>query len=284
MNIHSSKTTRSKNAKAAFTLIELLVVIAIIAILAAILFPVFARARENARKTSCLSNLKQLGLGFAQYTQDYDEKFSKSQYNNDSYSTVFTWASCIYPYVKSGQIFQCPSNPKPHIMGYNDPARYNGVPLTSVGDGGNLPGSYAMNRLMGVDYYANGGQSIAAINESSRKILVAEVTLNATNSGDMRCDIDTPDWSGTGNTNFRDIGFSGHLGRTNYLYVDGHAKSLLPGATIVSGFNQWGDYNRNNACPNVVVGNGVGNSQAVNCDVVPTDLPTNLGLLENKYK
>ena len=63
-----------KNTKG-FTLIELLVVIAIIAILAAILFPVFARARENARRTSCLNNMKQIGLGFMQYTQDYDEKY-----------------------------------------------------------------------------------------------------------------------------------------------------------------------------------------------------------------
>jgi prepilin-type N-terminal cleavage/methylation domain-containing protein len=62
----------------AFTLIELLVVIAIIAILASILFPVFARARENARRTSCLSNLKQIGMGFMQYTQDYDEKYPMS--------------------------------------------------------------------------------------------------------------------------------------------------------------------------------------------------------------
>src|SRR4028119_422853 len=64
---------KRKQYRAGFTLIELLVVIAIIAILAAILFPVFARARENARRASCQSNLKQLGLAFAQYTQDYDE-------------------------------------------------------------------------------------------------------------------------------------------------------------------------------------------------------------------
>src|ERR1700734_1523997 len=74
-------TRRSTRTQTAFTLIELLVVIAIIAILAAILFPVFAQAREKARQATCISNMKQLGLGFAQYTQDYDET-SPYAYNN----------------------------------------------------------------------------------------------------------------------------------------------------------------------------------------------------------
>lgn len=94
--------------KTGFTLIELLVVIAIIAILASILFPVFARARENARRASCQSNLKQIGLGLMQYTQDYDEKFPLRQgtgagENPNSFATV------TQPYVKSTQIFMCPS-------------------------------------------------------------------------------------------------------------------------------------------------------------------------------
>ncbi len=105
-----------------FTLIELLVVIAIIAILAAILFPVFAQAREAARSTSCLSNVKQISLGVMMYIQDYDEKFCPSRYDTvgpqrDQPDRPWSvtrnqhtdWATLIYPYVKNTQIFHCPS-------------------------------------------------------------------------------------------------------------------------------------------------------------------------------
>jgi prepilin-type N-terminal cleavage/methylation domain-containing protein len=90
-----------------FTLIELLVVIAIIAILAAILFPVFARARENARRASCASNLKQIGLGIMQYTQDYDECYM-IHYDASAGNAKY-WHQILQPYVKSTQIFDCPS-------------------------------------------------------------------------------------------------------------------------------------------------------------------------------
>jgi prepilin-type N-terminal cleavage/methylation domain-containing protein/prepilin-type processing-associated H-X9-DG protein len=97
----------ARNTRRAFTLIELLVVIAIIAILASILFPVFARARENARRSSCQSNLKQIGLGLLQYTQDYDEKLVQA-FNNSNGETYYM--GLIYPYVKSTQLFFCPSD------------------------------------------------------------------------------------------------------------------------------------------------------------------------------
>lgn len=123
---HQSRT------RAAFTLIELLVVITIIAILAAILFPVFARARENARRASCQSNLKQIGLGILMYVQDYDERYPISTYgptggtsSNTSvpagkftvswsnYTSTpyhwYSWMDIIFPYVKSVQLFDCPS-------------------------------------------------------------------------------------------------------------------------------------------------------------------------------
>lgn len=90
----------------AFTLIELLVVIAIIALLAAILFPVFSRARENARKSSCANNVKQLGIGMMMYGQDYDENVFPIRIDG---STYFAWSSLIQPYIKSRQILLCPS-------------------------------------------------------------------------------------------------------------------------------------------------------------------------------
>ncbi len=97
----------NNNKKYGFTLIELLVVIAIIAILASILFPVFARARENARRASCISNAKQMGLGLMQYTQDNDEKFPVVVVSLSN--SVSVWDNAIYPYVKSDQVYICPS-------------------------------------------------------------------------------------------------------------------------------------------------------------------------------
>jgi prepilin-type N-terminal cleavage/methylation domain-containing protein/prepilin-type processing-associated H-X9-DG protein len=115
----------------AFTLIELLVVIAIIAMLAAILFPVFGRVRENARRTSCQSNLKQIGLGHLQYTQDYDERVVP----NDTGHFSTSWPILIHPYLKNTQIFACPSD-QSTLDGFDRPCNPNGIKL-----------SYALNQV-----------------------------------------------------------------------------------------------------------------------------------------
>jgi prepilin-type N-terminal cleavage/methylation domain-containing protein/prepilin-type processing-associated H-X9-DG protein len=132
-----------------FTLIELLVVIAIIAILAAILFPVFARAREKARTASCQSNLKQLALSALMYAQDYDEMLpavAMGPYFPTALSPPFdgpfdytagygwwqTWVFVIYPYVKSTQVFLCPSN------SYNDGGINYGMPTNALDKNGTL--------------------------------------------------------------------------------------------------------------------------------------------------
>lgn len=100
-----------KNSKGAFTLIELLVVIAIIAILAAILFPVFAQARDKARAASCLSNMKQLGVAFNMYQQDYDGTLMQTTSEDPVLKIHWSWV--LQPYVKNVGIFVCPSDPAP---------------------------------------------------------------------------------------------------------------------------------------------------------------------------
>ena len=215
---HSSSSTRS-----AFTLIELLVVIAIIAILAAILFPVFARARENARRSSCQSNLKQIGLGVIQYTQDYDERLPPR--------VIFTpvtqsWRVLVQPYVKSTQLFACPSN--------------TGNTMTTQDDGGTfMPRSYSINgtpdNIGGTPPSGNGvSESLASLASVSQIILVGETD---------------PDWRfpeiymtgparpDTGDT-VQHYAFKGHLGTLNWLFADGHVKSMKPTATG-SPVNMW---------------------------------------------
>jgi prepilin-type N-terminal cleavage/methylation domain-containing protein len=140
-----------------FTLIELLVVIAIIAILAAILFPVFARARENARRASCLSNMKQVGLGVLQYAQDYDEKLPFS------YGPQGIWADVTQPYVKSYQMFKCPTA----IGRKQDPAA----------PPGQLEPDYATNGML-TGAFPTLPTSLAAVDEAAEVVFATDANKN----------------------------------------------------------------------------------------------------------
>lgn len=210
--------------KKAFTLIELLVVIAIIAILAAILFPVFGRARENARRSSCQSNMKQIGLGIMQYTQDYDEKYPKAQqYDLGGLNRGPDWRQMVQPYLKSTQVFQCPSNPDKDRV---SAVAKGGFPAINV--------SYAAPQGRWWWDYAGAMQlpwgqptSLASITIPDNMISVMETTyvgIEGASEGQFMVDRDGGE--------FDNAMFAGHLGRFNALFADGHVKATLPLQTI----------------------------------------------------
>ncbi len=237
---------RKQDAVRGFTLIELLVVIAIIAILAAILFPVFAKAREKARQTACLSNEKQLGLGFFQYTQDYDEGLPQGgAYTHFGFYSNYGlgWASQIYSYVKSRAVYTCPDDTAIAV-----------APKSVV--------SYGYNKNLTPSPFANGSTavSIVQLHQSARTVLLYEVSGNT--NGDptsINTTFANSDLSQDGNgfeldetigaalqsgkfatgamlghtaaTNpYYDAPLGRHTDGANYLLCDGHAKWLRPTA------------------------------------------------------
>jgi len=233
-----------------FTLIELLVVIAIIAILAAILFPVFAKVREKARQTSCLSNEKQLGLAFMQYAQDYDEMLPVGVVSGGTnYGTG--WGGRIQPYVKSPQVYQCPDDTTP-----------------AVGPGGSTYVSYGYNLSLvfinGTSYPGPGGH-MAGFNSPAKTVLLNEdsnayalVTaypgVSYSGAGDPYTPCANGTWNETGfGTPLLETGPMGgratnaasfidtknqgrHTNGSNFLLCDGHAK-WYRGGSVSSGFN-----------------------------------------------
>lgn len=241
--------------KRAFTLIELLVVIAIIAILAAILFPVFGRARENARRSSCQSNMKQMGLALAQYTMDFDETYPLRRFgpfgsaaaysSSDSTAGNYdqnSWRSVVQPYIKSEQLFVCPSNSDSDKPTYDPEFRRSYGANTNWINGS----SSATQPAAPADETGIFGQVFpvkeSLVNNPSQTIAVAEMwhvpyvaiiidrndlSYNDTGKGGQS-------WSNV----YGNVLFAGHLGTSNYLFADGHVKSLRPLQTI-QGTNLW---------------------------------------------
>ena len=237
----------------AFTLIELLVVIAIIAILAAILFPVFASAREKARAASCLSNEKQIGLGIIQYVQDADETFPCGYMpaaHGNLYGGGAGWAGMIYPYVKSTSVFVCPDD---------------------VGAGNVANESYGINenitsalKVDGNHTPEGGALILSQLNGPTKTILLGEITELGGALPSTYGETDSPaltgfNWAGTGgpglnvaSSSTTHVVMGAQLGSkvlnntslprhssntgSNILFADGHAKFIFP-FRISPGYN-----------------------------------------------
>ncbi len=218
-----------------FTLIELLVVIAIIAILAAILFPVFAQARAAARKISCLSNARQLGLGIIMYAQDYDELYPY----NDTFDKAhcgfaptgvprgpappcsyfsdwgrLTWADSIYSYVKNLQLYTCPNHPK-DPAGFAENNYIAPVSFDNAQSGQTTDFKYICN--------------LAKINEPADRILLSEWAVG-TYAGDIG-----PWYTSIYQDDFNRLS-SAQSGQLNYVFCDGHAKSRKLKSTFTPKF------------------------------------------------
>jgi prepilin-type N-terminal cleavage/methylation domain-containing protein/prepilin-type processing-associated H-X9-DG protein len=261
-----------KNFRNGFTLIELLVVIAIIAILAAILFPVFAKVREKARQTNCMSNEKELGFAMNEYVQDYDEVFPLVEAQNASMQS--NWGQNIYSYVKSTGMFRCPDNPNYATSMPNGSNPGAGIPQ--------LPTSFAYNYQI-ANTFASGATwatppgnngtpiSISFVNSPSQKIIICE-TLNDFGAA-------YPDWSNNGFGGTTKL-FAGHTGLMDCLFIDGHVKALKPTATATP-VNMWGNMSSNSTSDGPGCGNNVLN---INCDAPTTALTNALATVQAEYK
>jgi prepilin-type N-terminal cleavage/methylation domain-containing protein/prepilin-type processing-associated H-X9-DG protein len=222
MGTMKGAATRAGNT--GFTLIELLVVIAIIAILAAMLFPVFARAREKARSVSCLSNLKQLGTAAVMYADDYDEMYVAHCHRPDLSGPVLAyWFEMLQPYVRNWQLIVCPSH-KGAVGGH-------GI----IGSYGYICTGFTYNpaspNYVGLPHYG----SLAQVYYPTRMIMIGE-------SSKATCRV-CPDYHVQDGEHIPPVhhypaDLSRHNGGANYMFFDGHAKWAKYEQTV-SPYNMW---------------------------------------------
>lgn len=258
----------------AFTLIELLVVITVLALLSALLFPVFARARERARAAQCRSNLRQIGGALSQYTQDWDETLPRAYLQGglgmDSVSGRYqNWKDMLFPYVRSKDVFLCPSNP----VGWSPVVDYWGRSVLQglAGWNTNLPGdethrfpvSYSANFIIfrvfeiiafigeGEDsYYSPFGRAVflSDVTEPSTTIAIGETRF--------RSWWDCGPWFGKMNWGTGGPGVvNPHDKRINYLFMDGSVRSLKAIQTFLPR-SLWGPRNLTDDFPEEYLGSG----------------------------
>ncbi len=210
-----------------FTLIELLVVIAIIAILAAILFPVFAQAREKARSATCLSNLKQMALAMRMYAQDYDELYPPHRMGTGAvYPLAYTWRAALIPYLKSVELQRCPSN------------AFNRIPVQGdvkwIERGEPFPRSYCMNSA-GLNQDVFNARSDASIDRPAELIMICECRYGYPNvhpSKESWSSFKYSDkWDATPNSPQGVL--QTHQGLSSFVFLDGHVRSHRPIQTVL---------------------------------------------------
>jgi prepilin-type N-terminal cleavage/methylation domain-containing protein len=233
-------------SRRAFTLIELLVVIAIIAILAAILFPVFASARERATQTACLSNMKQIGTAVYAYLQDWDECYPMSRFptggkvygRDDLQPSDYIWKNAVNSYINNVEVFKCPSNQNRNFTDA-DLQRIDPNPRRKL-EGG-FPISYVYNGSFFNEYAhgAIGPVRSSRIKDASALLFIFETRETYPDLGAW-C-LGWPLWSEPNNQ--VKGAFNSHRGRVNAIFADTHARSIKLADTCINDYWKASDPN-----------------------------------------
>jgi prepilin-type processing-associated H-X9-DG protein len=228
------RCSHSSFPRAAFTLSEILVVIGILVVLAAILFPVFARVGWNARTSSCMTNLKQIGFGLKQYSQDYNEHFPKivNGKKPDRAGHLLTWRRAIAPYLKGTSMWQCPSNSNSNHVNSAD-GMFQSYDVVDCGP-------IRRDRFTPESKNQSPATTILVMEENGFNGEVVAPGVRWEND---------PGYDTWTNILFAGHHVSGRSGHAVFLFVDGHVKTMKPLDTIAGGINMWNLFNGASVTP-----------------------------------